>query len=570
MGWIIFAVIVVSRKNVCVTVIEVILVTSSIYHIDLEMLHIYLLMRAFNPSSTTKSKGVKMKSNRLVTGGNLLVMLCFLFVPRVNSQTWAPQITGVPSNFSAVNFLDNQVGFLSGSSGVIFKTIDAGANWVLQSSGTGADLNDGFFLSATTGWVVGQNGLIMKTVDGGNTWNTQASGTTAALKFVFFKDAQHGWAGGENGTIARTTNGGTIWHLQPSPTNATITSGFFPTLLENYLTCDNGVMLRSVDGGVNWQPQFMNYPYNLRSVFFLSSAMGWAVGANGLLKKTHDGGTVWYIHDVGTTQQLNAVFFVNADTGWIAGDGGLIKMSTNGGQSWFTQASGTTNNLRSLYFCNSHHGYAAGDNNTILEYSLIHAVPVQLANFTAAVVANSTVRLNWTTISEINNYGFEVERAPEVPQGFVTLPGSFIPGHGTTNEPRHYTYTDNAAPNGRLYYRLKQMDLDGTVHYTDPVSVDVLTGVGEGSHPVAYVLKQNYPNPFNPSTTIEFEIPASGFVTLNLYDILGREVSSLAGEYMSAGRYAKNFSAAGLASGVYWYKLTAGSFSETKKLILSK
>ena len=196
-------------------------------------------------------------------------------------------------------------------------------------------------------------------------------------------------------------------------------------------------------------------------------------------------------------------------------------------------------------------------------------LPVQLASFIARVdpLSNSTV-LHWTTASEINNYGFYVQRKSENGE-FADLSNSFVAGHGTTNEPQSYSWTDLSVTRGTWYYRLKQVDLDHSVHYSDPISVTIVTGVQETT-PQVFSLSQNYPNPFNPSTTIRFEIAKPEVVTLKVYDVLGREIATLANEQMSAGNYSISFNASNLASGTYVYRLQAGSFVSTKMMNLTK
>jgi hypothetical protein len=195
-------------------------------------------------------------------------------------------------------------------------------------------------------------------------------------------------------------------------------------------------------------------------------------------------------------------------------------------------------------------------------------LPVQLASFTARL-RNSSVLLQWRTLSEINNYGFYVQKRRASEQVWNELAGSFVAGHGTTNEPHDYSCTDNSIASGSWHYRLKQIDLDGTIHYSEPIQIDIVTDVAETT-PTQFSLAQNYPNPFNPSTTIRFEIAKAELVSLKVYDMLGREVATIINEQMNAGRYALPFNASNLASGTYIYRLQAGSFVATKKMSLTK
>jgi uncharacterized protein YkwD len=197
-------------------------------------------------------------------------------------------------------------------------------------------------------------------------------------------------------------------------------------------------------------------------------------------------------------------------------------------------------------------------------------LPVQLSSFTGTFIAANQVRLQWTTVSEVNNYGFYVERQRRGESQFVEVPNSFIAGHGTTNQPHDYSFTHANVGGGSWQYRLKQVDLDGTEHFTEPITVSSPTSVKEIA-PIEFALEQNYPNPFNPSTKIKFSIPVgTGHApsVLKVFDVLGREVATLVNENLSAGSYETTFDATGLTSGVYFYRLKAGELTQTKRLLL--
>jgi hypothetical protein len=201
-------------------------------------------------------------------------------------------------------------------------------------------------------------------------------------------------------------------------------------------------------------------------------------------------------------------------------------------------------------------------------YQFDTALPIQLSSFIATPLTGGHVRLDWTTLSETNNYGFEIQRKRNGETEFQTVPHSFIPGHGTTIEPHSYSFTDTTAVTGQWWYRLKQIDLDGTIHYGPEVAVDVLTGVEDNALPKVFAVYQNYPNPFNPSTSFRYDVPGATYVSLKVYNVLGQEVAALVNETKSAGRYSVAWNATGVASGVYWYRLQAGDFTQTRKLIL--
>ncbi|HEX9251950.1 MAG TPA: 5'-nucleotidase C-terminal domain-containing protein, partial [Ignavibacteriaceae bacterium] len=187
-------------------------------------------------------------------------------------------------------------------------------------------------------------------------------------------------------------------------------------------------------------------------------------------------------------------------------------------------------------------------------------VPVELTSFSANIVDNF-VNLRWVTATEINNHGFEIERS--LNKSIWTIIG-FKEGKGTTTETQQYSYSDNISEisSSKLYYRLKQTDFNGNFEYSDIVEIEIA--------PFTYLLDQNYPNPFNPSTTINYSIPEAGNVEMKVYDILGNEVATLVNEAKAPGNYSAVFDASSLASGIYFYKLSANNFLQTKKMILMK
>lgn len=199
------------------------------------------------------------------------------------------------------------------------------------------------------------------------------------------------------------------------------------------------------------------------------------------------------------------------------------------------------------------------------------ALPIQLASFTASLDGQGTaVHLRWKTLSEVNNYGFEVQKGMSATGEFRSLAGGFVAGHGTTAAPQEYSFVDPGFSGGTWYYRLRQIDHDGASHDTEPLKVESLTAAKEVAPPGAYGLDQNYPNPFNPETTIRYRLSADVHVSLKLYDVLGREVMTLVDQRKSAGEQSVRVNAARLSSGVYTYRLQAGDFVASKKFILCK
>ncbi len=186
-------------------------------------------------------------------------------------------------------------------------------------------------------------------------------------------------------------------------------------------------------------------------------------------------------------------------------------------------------------------------------------VPVELTSFTATS-NGSDVTLNWSTATELNNFGFEVQRSYSG-SDFSTV--GFVTGHGTTTESKSYSFVDVNLSSGNYSYRLKQVDFNGTSSFSDVVNVDVTA-------PAQFELSQNYPNPFNPSTTINFSIPQSSIVSLKVFNTLGQEVKTLINQNMESGVHSVTFNASDLNSGIYFYKLDAGQITEVRKMTLIK
>ena len=188
-------------------------------------------------------------------------------------------------------------------------------------------------------------------------------------------------------------------------------------------------------------------------------------------------------------------------------------------------------------------------------------LPVELQGFSAST-ADNKIFLKWNTVTEIQNYGFDVEKETKGEWKKI----GFVKGNGNSNSLKKYTFTDtDLSGSSRLAYRLKQIDFDGRYNYSPVVEVNAV--------PDKFELLQNYPNPFNPATKIAYSIPKAGIVTLTVYNILGEKVSQLINEYKEPGRYKYELNAghSGLfSSGIYFYSLKLNSNILTKKMLLIK
>jgi hypothetical protein len=201
-----------------------------------------------------------------------------------------------------------------------------------------------------------------------------------------------------------------------------------------------------------------------------------------------------------------------------------------------------------------------------------HSLPIELASF-SATTSYLSAQLQWSTATEINNAEFEVERTPAQPsplQGESKGEANWaavgsVPGAGTSNSPKSYSFTDRVIEAGTYSYRLKQIDHNGVFKYSQEIQIEV------GLAPKTFSLLQNYPNPFNPATTIEFTVPSDGRATLKVYNMIGQEVATLFNDVASAGEYHQAiFDASRLASGIYFARIEFAGQQMTKKMMMIK
>ncbi len=231
-----------------------------------------------------------------------------------------------------------------------------------------------------------------------------------------------------------------------------------------------------------------------------------------------------------------------------------------GANPWDSPMDATTPNFMYIinvpgsyhFICLFHAPLMSGDLNVVL--------PVELVSFSASAGINH-VRLNWTTNYEINNAGFDIERKSAA-ETWRSLGN--VSGHGNTKIPINYTFTDNNVTAGSYGYRLKQLDFNGKYKYYY-LAYEVIVGI-----PEKFSLSQNFPNPFNPSTKINFDLPVSSIVRLEVFDIEGKTKAVLIDGIINAGSHSVELNSSTFTSGVYFYRIKAGEFTSTKRMVLLK
>lgn len=515
-----------------------------------------------------------------------IMMLVFFSSSEIFSQ-WVAQTSGTTATIRGIRAVNDNVVWACGTTGVVLKTTDGGTTWrVLTPTLSTATNYTVDALDTTTAWVTGTVGgsadvSIWKTTDGGATWVSQYNNPLGFGDGVRFFNANDGvyygdpdpWPSG-NWEILVTSNGGTNWNRVPRtnfpPADSTAEEFGCANSLDifgdnvwfntyyNQTTTNPSHVYRSTNKGLNWTSYPIPFPSGgTYGVLAFSSANHGAIGSiNGDLGFTADGGATWTFSTISGSVFRGMTNVPGYNIFITVGSSGVSYYSVNFGP-WISLTTGTTQTLRCVD-ASANFAWAGGNSGTILKLSNT-AVPVELTSFTASVVGKN-VSLNWSTATEINNYGFEVQRKTSNAD-FVTI--AFVEGKGTTQNPQSYSYTDKNLEYGKYSYRLKQVDLNGNFSYSDIVEVDARI-------PNKFGLNQNYPNPFNPSTTISYEIAKETNVSLKVYDAIGNEIATLVNETKAPGTYEVIFDGSNLTNGVYFYKIDAGSFTATKKLILMK
>jgi hypothetical protein len=410
------------------------------------------------------------------------------------------------------------------------------------------------------------NTTVYKTTDKGLNWTR--SGTGLPLDLVFIKDMA---ASGDNivaGTyegIYYSSDNGSSWHQANGPNQnieSLAASGNFV-----YAAVPSGAgVYRSVDSGVNWTVSLQS------TVDYVEVAAidnyAFAGSFFGGARHTSNYGSNWLVSNGFPTDASIFALGAAADGMVLAGTDlspNWIYVSFNNGGFFSPYSEGLFENASVEDFAvNETYMFAGTDYNGVWRRYL-PGVPVELISFTADLI-NNTVKLQWKTTTETNNYGFEIERNKLMDKSYQTEWEriGFVEGQGTTTEPISYSFVNKNLTTGKYSYRLKQMDYNGTYEYSNVVEIEV------NPIPDHFSLEQNYPNPFNPSTTIKYSLPSDGFIKLSVFNAIGEEVSTLVNEFKSAGNYEIHFDAEDLKSGIYIYRLVADNFNLTRKMILLK
>jgi hypothetical protein len=576
-------------------------------------------------SWTTLTVPSTMFSALAVSGSDLIVAFFmgvkagtrFVDVSTDNGVTWTQKVSGL-TDTEVLSFAVNGSNLCAGTRyGGVFLSSNLGTSWneanaglmrrpvaKLLSSGTmvfAGTLDGGVYRSTNGGvdWVSAKNGL-------GETWyKREISGVVMVGSTLFAAIGRPTYR--DNGGVYASTNNGTSWTKKnstwlPQSIGSSGTAVYVGTIDGVHMSTDQGStwsmtglaqpnvfaflaipprlfagartagsslpggVFVTTDNGANW-PQTGLTNVNVYALAAIGSTILAGTDSHGVYRST-DYGVHWT--QSGLSGSMVRAFAVASPNVFAGTDAGVF-ISTNAGVTWLDANEGLGNtHIRSLAVSadNLLAGTSAGVWMTAIGDI---SVPIRLSSFSVTPVPQQgAVLVEWKTLSETDNYGFLIEKAPAGGQAqFAEIPASFTAGQGTTQVPHTYAFLDREAQNGPWSYRLRQIDLDGSVHFSEAVTIAILTGVVK-EMPAVFALRQNYPNPFNPATVVSGESPVASHVRIVVYDVLGREAVVLMDEQRDAGAFEVKWNAQNFASGVYVCRMEAGSFVKTMSMILAK
>jgi photosystem II stability/assembly factor-like uncharacterized protein len=319
-----------------------------------------------------------------------LLLSAFCLIQTASAASWTRQPTGTMAWLHGIYFLDQNRGWIAGSSGTLLETTDGGQTWCKLFPLTKDNLRDVYFANEKVGWLVAERDVLklktndepraylLKTQDGGSSWQRvflNGSDVNARLVRVVFADSQRGWVFGESGIVFATRDGGVQWTRQSAPTRHLLLGGTFVDYAHGWLVGAGATILQTSDGGMSWQTGVVRDGAGARftATSFAGNSLGWAVGTAGLIFATTDGGRTWSEQHSNIDTDLFDVRFVDNSEGWAVGSQGTLLGTKDGGRHWLAISSGTSHALDRLFFVDQDHGWAVGFGGTLLSYGPLGA-----------------------------------------------------------------------------------------------------------------------------------------------------------------------------------------------------
>ncbi len=502
----------------------------------------------------------KVSSNIMIATGTSQV----IFRSTDAGATFSVALDNGTAAIYSISFADSLNGVLVGSNGVNYRTTNSGLTF--DSVGVNvftAQVCRAAYMKSPTEIIVGADmGNILRSTNGGSVWNLLTTGSY--LYGMDFLDANTGMCVGYRGIVLKTTNSGLGWNDIKTIQGFEAYDVDIVNTSNVYVGAGSGRFYSSTDGGLNFTERSLPNitSGNTKTLWFFNANEGFAAGEMGSIYYTTNAGVLWTsVYSFGASfNNVEDIFFVNDSVGYACGERGRFVKTMNRGQTWdSTGINGPNENtLWEMSFLNTNTGYVGSTNGCIYKTS---------NGGTNWTLQNDTTGLSGVDVIDIDVQSevrglaagelgklFKIQNANQ-----WVVDKTILTNWGLADNLWNVKFVNSSTAFVSGY--------NGTVY-----KLNILTGTGvENEISLSdYSLSQNYPNPFNPVTTIEFSIPKQGYVNLKVYDILGKEIKTLVNNNLQTGKYSINFDASNLPSGMYFYKLTAGSYSSVKKMTLIK
>jgi len=506
---------------------------------------------------------------------------------------WTPFYDDYVGFYSHVNFKNSQTGFVSGTGGIIYRTTNSGVSWTpyYVNSYTVSGIH---FTQNGTAYAFGSPGTIYRSTDSGNQWSLMpANGLFSMVNAASITGNDKFWAAADSVLIYHSTDLGSNWSVifREYLTKEHLNSVYFTGNLTGFACGEKGILLNTTNGGVNWLVSNLGTNFSLKDMKFVNSQTGFIVGSispTGVIFRTTNGGGSWQ-SVYNDSSQLVSIQFINPVTGWAAGSSGYYLTTTNSGLNW-TRSRFESTNIEDICFINSSTGFIGKGSglyrttNSGINWTQSSSNQTGAIQYTGNTIYASTRTENAFFVLKSTNAGLNWQQYQVSGGQYKELyftseqTGWIIAGNSIRKTTNSGVNWFNQATGSNSIYGIKLHFIDENYGWCVGMYGGIMrtTTGGIGIEPISteipqkYELLQNYPNPFNPVTKFKFQMPKSGFTKLTIFDVTGREISTLVNQDLKPGTYEIEWDASNFPSGVYFCSLITNESTQTRKMVLVK
>ncbi len=488
-------------------------------------------------------------------------------IPAPQPCNWEQQNIGTTQRLRCVNFANPTIGWITGDSGLVFKTTNGGDNWIRQNLGLTNPMPQIFSVDTLIAYIAVHGGSVLKTTNGGASWAQIWPGVSSNLTCLYFFNANDGWVAGYDGKIIKTTDGGNTWTIFPSITAETYTSIYFTDVNHGVLGGTNGKLTITTNGGQTWVDKSPGTSDWFFGVDFVSLTTGFTVGGfteqDQAIYKTTNAGATWVRKTTPSNKFLISVCHTDTLNIWGSGYKGEVMHSMDGGETWVSFNSNVTSDLDWISMSPQNRGFSVGANGTVLR--LINKPSLTLLSPIGGEgwLIGSSYQITWSDYLVTN---LKIEYSTNSGSTWTLITASTPASSGS------YVWKVPNTLSSTCKVRISDVSDSTIFAISNRTFSTIITGTDKNAlaKPTSYELQQNYPNPFNPSTKINYVLPEAANVSIKVYDQLGQQVAELTNGAMDAGYHSVVWNAINHPTGVYFCVLKSEKFSSVKKLLLLK